>query len=81
MWFLGGLVAAPAVVRATSLMKVVGVPELVVPRYLTINDITCEAVRLWRNSNVFLAQYEEEVLLGTSLRIRLPNDYQVLSPV
>lgn len=53
---------------------------------LTINMITREAVRLWKNSNAFLqnidTQYdgsfaETGAKIGTSLRIRLPNDYVV----
>lgn len=53
---------------------------------LTINMITREAVRLWRNSNAFLQnvnmQYDDSFAvtgakIGSSLRIRLPNDYVV----
>lgn len=53
---------------------------------LTINMITREAVRLWKNSNAFLQnidmQYDDSFAktgakIGTSLRIRLPNDYTV----
>ena len=53
---------------------------------LTINMITREAVRLWKNSNAFLQnvdmQYDESFAvsgakIGSSLRIRLPNDYTV----
>lgn len=53
---------------------------------LTINMITREAVRLWRNSNAFIQninmQYDDSFArtgakIGTSLRIRLPNDYTV----
>lgn len=53
---------------------------------LTINMITREAVRLWRNSNAFLqhidTQYDDNFAkvgakIGTTLRIRLPNDYTV----
>jgi hypothetical protein len=55
---------------------------------LTINQITREAVRLWKNSNAFLqnidTQYDASFAntgakIGTSLRIRLPNDYVVRS--
>ena len=51
---------------------------------LTINMITREAVRLFRNSNWFLRtigrQYDDEFArsgakIGQQLRIRLPNDY------
>ncbi len=53
---------------------------------LTINQITREAVRLWKNTNAFLqnidTQYDDSFAntgakIGTSLRIRLPNDYVV----
>jgi len=53
---------------------------------LTINMITREAVSLWKNSNEFLkninTQYDDSFAqtgakIGTSLRIRLPNDYTV----
>ena len=53
---------------------------------LTINMITREAVRLWKNSNAFLQnvdmQYDDSFAvsgakIGSSLRIRLPNDFVV----
>lgn len=53
---------------------------------LTISMITREAVRLWRNTNAFLqnidTQYDDSFAqtgakIGTSLRIRLPNDFTV----
>lgn len=53
---------------------------------LTLNMITREAVRLWKNSNAFIQnvdmQYDESFAvsgakIGSSLRIRLPNDYTV----
>lgn len=53
---------------------------------LTINMITREAVRLWRNSNAFIQnidmQYDDQYAkdgakIGTALRIRLPNDFTV----
>lgn len=53
---------------------------------LTINMITREAVRLWKNSNAFLQnvdmQYDESFAvsgakIGSALRIRLPNDFTV----
>jgi len=53
---------------------------------LTINMITNEALRLFRNSNYFLnvisKQYDDSFAktgakIGTTLRIRLPNDYIV----
>ena len=53
---------------------------------LTINMITREAIRLFKNSNAFLMQinrqYDDQFArtgakIGTALRIRLPNDYTV----
>jgi hypothetical protein len=53
---------------------------------LTINMITREAIRLWKNSNAFLQnidrQYDSDFAksgakIGSSLRIRLPNDFTV----
>ena len=53
---------------------------------LTLNMITREAIRLWKNSNAFLQnvdmQYDDSFAvagakIGTSLRIRLPNDFTV----
>lgn len=51
---------------------------------LTINTITREAVRLWKNSNEFIQhidqQYDDQFAktgtkVGTTCRIRLPNDF------
>ena len=53
---------------------------------LTIDMITRMAVTLWKNSNLFVqnvdTQYDDQFArtgakIGTSLRIRLPNDYTV----
>ena len=55
---------------------------------LTISMITREAVRLWKNSNAFLQnvdmQYDDSFAvsgakIGQALRIRLPNDYTVVT--
>lgn len=55
---------------------------------LTINMITREAVRLWKNSNAFIQnvdmQYDDSFAvsgakIGQALRIRLPNDYTVVT--
>lgn len=55
---------------------------------LTINMITREAVRLWKNSNAFLQnvdmQYDDSFAvsgakIGSQLRIRLPNDFTVVT--
>lgn len=67
--FLSGslcLLAAPAIVRAASLMPIKAeVPLLVINRIggntmLTINQITREAVRLWQKSNSFIKNLELE---------------------
>lgn len=56
------------------------------PTYLTINMITREAVRLWKNTNAFLrnldTQYDDQYArtgakVGSTLRIRLPVDFTV----
>src|SRR3990167_11176961 len=53
---------------------------------LTIDMITREAVRLFKNSNAFIQsidrQYDDQYAqtgakIGTTLRIRLPNDFTV----
>lgn len=53
---------------------------------LTINMITREAVRLWKNTNAFIQnvdmQYDDSFAvvgakIGSTLRIRLPNDFTV----
>lgn len=53
---------------------------------LTINMITREAIRLWKNTNAFIQhvdmQYDDSFArtgakIGTQLRIRLPNDFTV----
>src|SRR4051812_28992287 len=55
---------------------------------LTIDMVTKMAVTLWKNSNLFVqnidTQYDDQFArtgakIGTSLRIRLPNDYVVNS--
>ena len=55
---------------------------------LTLNMITREAIRLWKNSNAFMMnvdmQYDDSFAVsgakqGTQLRIRLPNDYTVVT--
>jgi len=48
---LAAAFAAPAIVRATSLMPV---RSFGTSRILTIEEMTREAVRLWKNSNAFL---------------------------
>lgn len=78
---LGMLLAAPAIVRAASLMPVraftvAPVGQMLNGGVLTMNEITREAVKLWKNSNLFLQQLERhEFLLDVPVRIRLPNDW------
>ncbi len=87
---LGGLICAPAIVRASSLMPIKAFFEaapIIAPSntLLTINQITREAIRLFANSNAFIqkcnAEYDPEFAfrhsLGSSLKIRLPADYSV----
>lgn len=96
--FLGGLlalVAAPAIVRMSSLMPISVMPneevlQAIVPvassgrnGLQTVNMITREAIRLWKNSNAFMQnvdmQYDDPFFLnaavGNVLQIRLPNTY------
>ena len=86
---LVGLIAAPAVVKASSLMKIVPLSEALPStshnRILTINEITRETVRLWKNSIIqsIDKQYDDVfaidgMKIGAALRIRLPsNDWRV----
>lgn len=60
---------------------------------LMIRQITFEAIRMFQNSNAFLTQIDQEYRealeissgqqwpapIGTRLRIRLPNDYVIVS--
>ena len=74
--FVGALVAAPAIVRSDSLMRIVGVHPradavfsglFVDETYvvnsnilLTLNQITRKAIRQWKNSNLFMQNIEGE---------------------
>jgi hypothetical protein len=88
--FIGGLIgliAAPAIVKASSLMPVKA--DLVLPslggnNLLTVDMITRESIRMFCNTNAFLKNYDrqfdeefavEDAKIGSTLRIRLPNDY------
>lgn len=89
--FIGGLaalVAAPAIVKAASLMPVRSIPLVAVDRgntYLSINEFTREAVRLFQETNLFLEnidrQYDElhrtgerrEGIVVIRRRVLLPN--------
>lgn len=88
---IGVGLAAPAIVKASSLMPVKA--DIILPVYrsnnlLTVQMITRESIRLFTESNAFLRhineQYEKEFAsagakIGSTLRIRLPSDYTVLS--
>ena len=81
--FLGGLIAsiaATAIVKAEILMPIRSIirPHI----YLTLSQITREAVRLFHNSNMFIANNDgifavDGAKIGSTLLIRLPNDYLV----
>lgn len=89
---LVAFVAAPAIVKVSSLMKVAPT-EVIRPYYVsnvhrnvlfTLNEIDRDIVRMFRDSNVFLAnlkrQYEREFAeagakMGGTLRIKLPADF------
>lgn len=68
--FLLGLISAPAIVRAASLMPIHQIDpggmettiEAIYDRnsLLTINMITKEAVKLWKNSNQFIEQIDRQ---------------------
>lgn len=89
---LGAVLAAPALAPVTA--KIVAMlPEPAVAweqrnRLLTIDMITREAIKLFRNSNAFLKnidrQFEEEFSksgprISAQLRIRLPDeDWKIL---
>jgi len=68
------LIASPAIVRATSLMPIRAfliAPAPPSPKtLLTIELITREAVRLFRNSNHLLEETSDGLRLGASLSIR-----------
>lgn len=100
--------AAPAIVHATNIMSIKAPGLLLPGRYdvspsglspvcsknqlLAINQITREAVRLFRNSNKFIQaidrEYEKDFAfaegdqwngyrIGSTLRIRLPSDFKI----
>jgi hypothetical protein len=95
---LGAILAAPAIVRVASLMPVKALApdfmtldeyaeRVLAPtvnnRLLTIDLITREAVRLFKNSNAFLQSLENEPNAfdlpfrpGATLRVRLPSGYR-----
>jgi hypothetical protein len=80
--FIGGLVgliAAPAIVRASSLMPIsieAEWPFGFSPRlWLIINEITRESVRRWNNSNVFLETFDARYAASfvSNHLVRLPE--------
>ena len=86
------LMAAPVVVKASSLMRVAPTDIIRPNSLMSVNEITREAVRLFKNSNVFIEEIERQyreafefydgaqwdsAKIGTQLRIRLPADYVV----
>lgn len=86
--FLGSILAlgaAPAIVRADSLMRLVPVDTLIaldVPhvggnRLLTLEEITREALRIARDKARFIANVNRsyEAARGDTIKIRMPNRY------
>lgn len=89
--FLTGILSAlamPAIIRTPGLLMPVKQPILLTPEMLveppselpTIDMITREAIRLFRNSNWFLCTIDNQFpdmppTIGRELRIRLPNDF------
>lgn len=78
--FLAGLICAPAIVRSGILMPV---KRILTPDYLTLEEF----FRRLPNRNVFLDHLTNHLTtfpdhgwpIGSVLRIRLPNDYQIRS--
>lgn len=76
--------AAPAIVRASSLMPIKALLGMR-PHYSLLNMhlFTRDAVLLWQNSNRFLEQLEHEYetpllqpSIGQTIRIKLPDDWK-----
>lgn len=63
-----GLLAAPAVVRVDSLMRL---PVRPPRRFLTLGEITREALRIYQDTNNFLHALEER-RIPTVMTVRLP---------
>ena len=81
-----GLVAAPAIVKITSLMPVVPIvdldaiyDEIIAGEQiggnclLTINMITRQAIEMWAYNNTFIQNINADGKIGTQLRIKLPG--------
>lgn len=92
------VIATPAIIRVAKLMPVKVMPstevldELFIDEVypvtgnnlLTIQMITREAIRLWKNSNLFMQNIDgrydrvfgaDDVKIGTTLRIRQPLSF------
>jgi hypothetical protein len=83
---LGAILAAPPVAKIASLIPPLETARVRSLNYLTFNQLTRDAIRMFGQSNEMLrsmnAQYLEEfgdnpVKIGSKLRIRLPSDYRV----
>lgn len=83
---LTALVAAPAIVRATSLMPIASPKDYLLlnatesyshQTLLTLRQITREAIEQWRNTNQFLDGIDQQYDLA--FRINLPpREWQIL---
>lgn len=72
---LASLFAAPAIVRASSLMQIKS--SIIQPNrnaLLIINEITKSAVQLFKTTNIYLTD-ELPVRFDRIIRVSLPNDY------
>jgi hypothetical protein len=72
---LGSLIAAPAVVKISSIMPIKR------PRLLSLHEITREAIMLFNKNNMFFSDEfgKLDFKIGSIVRIRLPNDYYRLA--
>ncbi len=79
---IGALIAAPAIVRAASLMPVRAIVPARRNIYLTFAEISREAIYQFRYSNTFIANIDRQWTWGghvvlvrepSQLRIRLPQ--------
>jgi hypothetical protein len=96
---LGVALASPAIVKISSLMPIsmpkivtgvdLGGKDFTVTalvrgnHLLTINQITRESIKMWKNTNKFMItidrQFDEyfPINVGDKLRIKLPSDYSL----
>lgn len=83
--FLRSLAAAFAAAPLTSPAEVLELFRSPKQTYLSLAQITREAVKLWKNSNEFLKQIDKQYAnsshagakVGQTIRIRLPADFTV----